>query len=154
MTETPSSDLFLRVIAIFKLVKAVLFVCAGLALLHDMNKDVQKQLEHVMGNLHVDTEHHIARWCLEKAGELTRTKLASFSAICFFYATLFSIEGTGLYLRKRWAEWLVVVLTASLLPYEAYLIWHKISWLKILLTCINLTILAYLITVIRRKQDK
>ena len=154
MSEKASSDPFLRVIAIFKLVKAVLFVCVGLALLHDMNKDVQKQVESVMSNLHIDTENHIAQWCLDKAGELTRTKLASFSAICFFYATLFSIEGTGLYLRKRWAEWLVVILTGSLLPYEAWLIWHKISWLKIVLICINLAILAYLITVIRRKQEK
>jgi uncharacterized membrane protein (DUF2068 family) len=154
MSKTPPSEPFLRVIAIFKLVKAVLFVCAGMGLLHYINQDVQEHLERVMDSLHVDVDNHIAKWCLDQAGRLTNTKIVSLSAICFFYAMLFSIEGTGLYLRKRWAEWLVVIITASLLPLEAYEIWHKVTWLKILITAGNLIILGYLISVIRRKEKK
>jgi uncharacterized membrane protein (DUF2068 family) len=154
MSEKSPSDPFLRVIAIFKLVKAVLFVCAGVGLLHYINKDVQERLEHVMDSLHVDVDNHIAKWCLYQAGRLTNTKLVSLSAICFFYASLFATEGTGLYLRKRWAEYFVVIVTASLLPLEAYEIWHKVTWLKILLTVCNLIILGYLIAVIRRNRKK
>ena len=154
MSKKAAPDPFLRLIALFKLVKAILFVLVGIWLLTDMHKDVEKQAEHVLSKLHIDNDNHIARWCLDQAGRVTNTKLASFSAICFFYATLFSIEGTGLYLGKRWAEWLVVVLTASLLPYEAYLIWHKVSWIKLCLAAINIAILCYLIVVIRRKDKK
>ena len=42
--------------------------------------------------------------------------------------------------------------TGSLLPLEAYELWHKLSWVKILLTTANLIILGYLIYVIRRKK--
>jgi uncharacterized membrane protein (DUF2068 family) len=152
MSSQSPSDPFLRVIAIFKLVKAVLFVCAGIGLLHFMNKDVEARLQHLMDSLHVDSDNHIPKWCLEQAGHLTNTKLVSLSAICFFYAALFTTEGTGLYLRKRWAEYFVVIVTGSLLPLEGYEIWHKVTLLKILLTAGNLIILGYLIYVIRRNR--
>ena len=136
----------------FKLAKAFLFACAGVGLLHFLNKDVEERLQQLMGSLHVDSDNHLAKWCLDEAGRLTNTKLASLSAICFFYATLFATEGTGLYLRKRWAEYFVVIVTGSLLPLEAYEIWHKVTWLKILLTACNLIILGYLIHVIRQNK--
>jgi uncharacterized membrane protein (DUF2068 family) len=152
MSEQPKSDPFLRLIAIFKLTKAVLFICAGIGLLHFLNKDIESRLVHLMDSLHVDSDNHIAKMCLDQAGKLTNTKLETLSAIAFFYAGLFATEGTGLYLRKRWAEWFVVIVTASLLPLEAYEIWHKITLAKVALTAGNLIILGYLIHVIRQKQ--
>jgi uncharacterized membrane protein (DUF2068 family) len=153
MSEKPASDPLLRIIALFKLAKALLFICAGVGLLHFLNKDVQTRLEHFMGLLHVDSDNHLAKWSLDEAGKLTNLKLASLSAICFFYAALFGTEGTGLYLRKKWAEYFVVIVTGSLLPLEIYEIVHRVTWLKILLTLANLIILGYLIYVIRRKKE-
>ena len=153
MSDKPASDPFLRLIALFKLVKSVLFIGAGIGLLHFVNKDIEERLLHLMDSLHVDSENHLAKLCLDQAGKLTNTKIETISAIAFFYGTLFGIEGTGLWLRKRWAEWFVVVMTASLLPLEGYEIWHKITLAKVALTIGNLIILAYLITVIRRKRS-
>jgi uncharacterized membrane protein (DUF2068 family) len=152
MSEKPPFDPFLRIIALFKLAKAILFFCAGVGLLHFLNKDVESRLHHLMDSLHVDSDNHIPKWILTQAGLLTKDKLAALSAIAFFYAALFATEGTGLYLRKRWAEYFVVIITGSLLPLEGYEIWHKVTWLKILLTVVNLMILGYLIAVIRRKR--
>jgi len=56
-------------------------------------------------------------------------------------------------LRKRWAEYMVVILTASFLPLEAWVIWHHVTSIKILLTIGNIIILGYLIYVIRRKEE-
>ena len=152
MSEKPPSDPFLRIIAVFKLAKAFLFFCAGVGLLHFLDKDIESRLHHLMDSLHVDSDNHIAKWCLKQAGMLTKDKLAALSAIAFFYSALFATEGTGLYLRKRWAEYFVVIVTASLLPLEGYEIWHKVTWAKILLTTGNLMILGYLIYVIRRNR--
>lgn len=153
MSEQRPPDPFLRLIAVFKLAKALLFICAGVGLLHLLNKDIEGRLLHLMDSLHVDPDSHIPKWCLDQAGKLTNTKLATFSAIAFFYAALFGTEGTGLYLRKRWAEYFVVIVTASLLPFEAYEIWLKINVAKVLLTAGNLLILGYLIYVIRRNRE-
>ena len=152
MNNSKTSDPFLRIIAIFKLAKAALFLTAGIGLLHYLNRDVEDRLQHLMDSLHVDHHNHFLTWCLKQAGLLTKDKKALLSAIAIFYACLFATEGTGLYLRKRWGEWLVVVLTGSLLPIEAYEIWHKVTLVKILFTAGNIMILCYLIHVIRRKQ--
>ena len=154
MKEKQDSDPLLRLIALFKLVKSVLFFAAGIGVLHLFNKDVGDKLEHLLGHFHVDPENHYARELIEQVGKMTNTnlKLVGLSVISFFYAALFGTEGAGLFLRKRWAEWFVVIVTGSLLPLEIYEIIHKITALKIGLTVLNLLILAYLIVVIRRKQ--
>jgi uncharacterized membrane protein (DUF2068 family) len=152
MSEKPPPDPFLRIIALFKLAKAFLFFCAGVGLLHYLNKDVETRLHHLMDSLHVDSNNHILKWCLKQAGLLTKDKLAALSAIAFFYSALFATEGAGLYLRKRWAEYFVIIVTASLLPLEGYEIWHKVTWAKMMLTTGNLIILGYLIYVIRRNR--
>ena len=158
MSEKPASDPFLRLIALFKLVKSLLFFVAGIGLLHFMHKDIESRLQLLMDNLHVDSDNHLAKWVLEGAAKITALHFLSLhgvellSAVAFFYAVLFGIEGTGLYLRTRWGEWMVVIITGSLLPVEVYEIWHKVTPVKILFSIANLLILGYLIHVIRRKQ--
>jgi uncharacterized membrane protein (DUF2068 family) len=150
------SDPFLRLIALFKLVKAALFFGVGIGILNLFHKDVGERLQHLLDHLHVDSDNRYAQELIGQVGRMTNTnlKLAGLSAISFFYAALFGTEGTGLFLRKRWAEWFVVIVTGSLLPLEIYEIILKVSAAKILLTIGNLLILGYLIVVIRRKQQK
>ena len=154
MSKQADSDPFLRVIAVFKLIKAALFFAAGIGVLHLFNKDVGQRLEHLLGHLHVDSDNRYAQAFIAQVGKLTNSnlKLIGLSAISFFYAALFGTEGTGLFLHKRWAEWFVVIVTGSLLPVEIYEIIHKVSVIKLLLTTANLLILGYLIVVIARKK--
>ena len=49
----------------------------------------------------------------------------------FLYAALFAVEGVGLWLGKRWAEWLTVVTTSLLIPIEIYEIVHKPTWERV-----------------------
>jgi uncharacterized membrane protein (DUF2068 family) len=156
VAQKADSDPFLRLIAVFKLVKALLFFAAGIGVLNLFHKDVGERLEHLLNHLHVDSDNRYAQELVMQVGRFTNTdlKLAAISVVSFFYAALFGTEGTGLWLRKRWAEWFVVIVTGSLLPVEIYEIIHKISVVKIAVTTANLLILAYLIVVIRRKLKK
>jgi uncharacterized membrane protein (DUF2068 family) len=86
---------------------------------------------------------------LRRASTLTRFKLELISTIFFFYGVLFATEGLGLYFKKRWAEWFVVIVTGSLLPFEIYELWRSIHWVKVVLIIGNIAILIYLIHVIR-----
>ena len=153
MSEQTKSDPFLRVIALFKLVKCLTCLAGGIALLHYLNKDLEGPVINLMNRLHVDADTNIAKRILDQVGKMANVKtMASLSAIAFFYSILFGVEGTGLFLRKRWAEWFVCIVTGSLLPLEVYEIIHKVTLAKIALTVGNLVILGYLIIVIRRKQ--
>ena len=69
-----------------------------------------------------------------------------------FDAALFFTEGTGLWLRKRWAEWMTVILTSTLVPVEIYEIWRHPTWIKVLVLAINVGIVIYLIYLIKAEK--
>jgi len=79
-----------------------------------------------------------------------RIAVAGMALLC--YALLYAVEGVGLWLGKRWAEYLTVIATASLIPFEAWELDRGFGILKILALILNVAIVAYLIRVIR--QDR
>ena len=72
----------------------------------------------------------------------------------FLYAALFLAEGAGLWLEKRWGEWLTVIITSSLVPVEIYEIYRHPSAVKVAVLVINIGIVGYLINRIRTKPAK
>jgi uncharacterized membrane protein (DUF2068 family) len=79
-------------------------------------------------------------------------KLKELSIGTFFYSGLFLTEGVGLALRKRWAEYLTIVSTASLLPLEIYEIVKQVSALKIIVLLANIAVVVYLVIEVRRTR--
>ena len=61
------------------------------------------------------------------------------------YAALEGAEAVGLWLMKRWAEYLTFIATVALLPLEIYELAHKISPFKIVALIVNIAIVVYLL---------
>jgi uncharacterized membrane protein (DUF2068 family) len=61
------------------------------------------------------------------------------------YALLEGIEAVGLWMRKRWAEYLTFIATTILLVPEVYELTKSASALKLLTLLINVAIVAYLL---------
>jgi uncharacterized membrane protein (DUF2068 family) len=61
------------------------------------------------------------------------------------YGLLEGIEAVGLWLTRRWAEYLTFIATTVLLPLEVYEIVHKGTVLKVIGFVINLAVVVYLI---------
>jgi uncharacterized membrane protein (DUF2068 family) len=61
------------------------------------------------------------------------------------YAVLEGVEAIGLWLGKRWAEYLTFVSTTVLLPFEVYEIASRPTVLKVIGFLINLAVVAYLL---------
>ena len=64
---------------------------------------------------------------------------------------MFLVEGWGLWREKRWAEYLTVIVTASLIPLEIWEIFHHFTWLKVFALALNAAIVWYLIHLLREK---
>ncbi len=142
----PWEDLVLRLIAIWKLLHAVFFTAVGFGLIRLRGHNVVEFLTtHVVIPYHLDPEGRWVDWMLDKAGMLTSHRLLLLGWAAFFYAALFAAEGVGLYLRKHWAEYLVVIVTGSLLPLELYELFVKLAWWKFGVVMGNLAIVTYLI---------
>jgi uncharacterized membrane protein (DUF2068 family) len=61
------------------------------------------------------------------------------------YGVLQVVEGLGLWMLKRWGEYLAVVATSLGLPVEVYELGEKISWLRIATLVINVAAVLYLL---------
>jgi uncharacterized membrane protein (DUF2068 family) len=92
---------------------------------------------------------------LAKLSKLDDRRLKELSAGTFIYSAIFLTEGVGLALAKRWAEYLTIISTASLLPLEVYELAKHASVGKGLALVINLAVVVYLILELRhfRKQS-
>ncbi len=60
-------------------------------------------------------------------------------------AVLEAAEAVGLWLQRRWAEYLTFVVTTLLLPLEVYELTARVSWFKVTALVVNLAIVVYLL---------
>jgi uncharacterized membrane protein (DUF2068 family) len=102
--------------------------------------------------LRIDPHNHYIHLLLEKIGKIDAHKLRQLRAGTFFYATLFLIEGTGLALRQRWAEYVTIISTSSLIPIEVYELLKQYSAAKVAFLLINVVVVVYLVFELRRNR--
>jgi len=87
---------------------------------------------------------------LAKVAKIDDRRLKELSAGTFVYSAIFMTEGVGLMLRQRWAEYLTIISTASLLPLEIYELIKHTSIAKLFAFAINIAVVVYLIWELRR----
>jgi len=146
----------LRLIAAFKLLKAVALIAVGVGALKLLHKDVAGVVEHWINMFQVDPRNHFIDLLLDKLAILDDRRLKELSVGTFVYAAIFFVEGLGLALRKRWAEYFTIITTSSLLPIEIYELARRVSIGKSLALIVNVAVVAYLIFELRRypKRNK
>jgi uncharacterized membrane protein (DUF2068 family) len=147
-----ADDRVIRLIALFKLCKAVLLIAVGMSALHLLHRDIASLIEHWVKVLGLDPGNRYIDKALQKAANLTPDKIESFGVVSFVYAALFLTEGTGLWLVKRWAEWFSVIITSSLVPLEVYEIYRHPSSVKTLILIFNIAVVGYLVHRIRSER--
>ena len=140
-------NIWLPLIGVGKLAKSAVLFGASFALRFlRKSDDVTEVLERWADAIHVDPNGTHLHELIERVAGVDARHL-HFTAIALFaYATLFAVEGTGLILRKRWAEYVTVVMTALLLPLEVWELFHAgHTVIKAVVLVLNLAILAYLV---------
>jgi len=140
-----TSNALIRLVAVFKLVKAAALIVFGVGILKLIHTDVARQLEHWVAMLGFDPGSRYVNRAIEIATNISPRRIRELGIVSFIYAALFFTEGIGLWLLKRWAEWFTVIVTGSLLPLELYEIHRHPTPIKILVLLLNIAIVAYLI---------
>jgi uncharacterized membrane protein (DUF2068 family) len=154
MKSKKSSDdnRLVRLIALFKLLKAVLLIAVGMSALHLLHKDVTSVGEHWVKTLGLNPGNRYVGRALQKFANLTPQKIKSLGIVSFIYAGLFLTEGIGLWMVKRWAEWFSVIITTSLVPIEIYEIYRHPNAIKCLVLIANIAAVVYLVYRIRKQR--
>jgi uncharacterized membrane protein (DUF2068 family) len=125
---------------------------AAIGLFRLLHSDLGASLEHIIVRLHLDPENRLIHPLIERVAGLDPAHLKAIGVGTLFYALLHLVEGTGLFLLKRWAEYLTVIATGSLLPVELYEIARKPTVVRFGILAINVAIVAYLIVKIRQQH--
>lgn len=116
----------------------------ALAALHLIRPSVAVQVREWMADLPYDSQQDYAR---RTAGWLLGLPPGHIKALAggtLLYSLLFAVEGVGLLAKKRWAEWLTVVATASLVPFEVWEVVHRPGYIKGLVIVVNVAVVYFL----------
>jgi uncharacterized membrane protein (DUF2068 family) len=149
-----SQRAMLRLIAVFKLLKASLLIVVGAGILRLIHNDLATELDHWIARLGLDPGNRYVDHLLSKADSISPHQVRDLGLGSLVYAALFMTEGIGLWLLQRWAEWFTVVITASLLPIEVYEIHRHPTAVKILVLIVNVAVVVYLLYRIRDESPR
>ena len=134
----------LRTIALYKLLKVVILLLAayGEIRLHDATMSA-KILSWASAKPQ-GLEHDLVTRGLVWFSGLSESRVHTMRLITLTYAAVFAVEGVGLWMQRRWAEWLTTIITASLIPLELWELIHRPSIGAILVLIANILIAGYL----------
>lgn len=151
--DPPKHHRWLEFIGVLKLLKGAFFVALGFGLLRMLHHDLYLFALQTVTALHLDPDRQAIALMLDKVTLLNDHRLKQVSAVVFIYAGVDFVEGTGLVLEKRWAEYFTLVLTVALLPLEAFkLIRHPNHWTLVLFLA-NILIAIYLAWLVLPKRS-
>lgn len=138
------ADLWLRVIASFKLVKATFLVAAGVAALGMLNPSLARPMTRWAMDLAADHHYDLLDTLIQHVVSVEPRTLRLVSLGSLLYALLFYTEGVGLFFDRRWAEYMTIVTTAALIPFEIFEIHRRETWPKVGVLIGNVLIVIYL----------
>lgn len=143
----------LTAIALFKFVKAVSLASVGtLGVVFGRDWQALYEVDDAGNRVRVQALSHAIHRVVAAITHLDEKDFEWLRAGMFAYAAVFLVEGIGLWLSKRWAEWLTVVVTASFVPIELYEIFRMPTALRVVSLLVNLGIVVYL--VLRRLRER
>jgi uncharacterized membrane protein (DUF2068 family) len=142
--EPRTYDKGLRVIAVLKFAKGLLFLAVGFGIFRLINEDVAALARRLAMHLRIDPENHYLRQLLEKLTDLNPRTIRKLGFLSLFFATDLVVEAVGLWYNQTWAKYLVLIATGIFLPEEIKSCIQLFSWEKLALFFVNLTFVGYI----------
>lgn len=141
----------LRTIAIYKLLKVLLLLAVAYGEVRLQDASLTAKLLNWATERPLGLEHHVVTALLEWFSGLSASRVHALRIVTFAYAAVFATEGIGLWMQKRWAEWLTTIITASLIPLEVWELCFRPNIGKAAVLVANTAIVVYLVWHVRSK---
>jgi uncharacterized membrane protein (DUF2068 family) len=134
----------LRAIALYKLLKVLLLLLAAYGELHLHDAGLLARLLSWASARPLGLEHQVVTQALGWISGLSESRIHTLRVVTLTYAAVFSVEGIGLWMQRRWAEWVTTIVTASLIPFEVWEMFHRPNIGKAAILIVNTAIVVYL----------
>lgn len=146
--NAPRGWVGLEVIAIFKMVKAAGLILAGLGALGLLKASRFDAAQYWLEQLSLREGHHLTVYLAGRGlllmEQATPKHLVVAAVGSFLYAAIFLVEGIGLWRCKRWAEYMTISVTASLLPFEIFAVAKDATLVRVGAVLLNILVVLYL----------
>ncbi len=141
----------LRLIAVDRAVHVVVLIALAVVLYtfarHDaaLHRDYVNVMDDLSGTTPGESQVRGVLGYLGKAFKYSPARLVQLGLLVTAYAALEATEMVGLWLSKRWAEYVTLVATVALIPFEVYELALSVSVFKVVTLIINVAIAVYLL---------
>jgi uncharacterized membrane protein (DUF2068 family) len=152
--DPPRSRRLLKLIAAERVVRSILLIAAGIYLLTHVNSDFGRLADHIIKAIELDPRRPFFHRVVIYLHDLHASAIRIAALVAIGYGILELVEGVGLWLDQLWAEYLTVIATSLLLPYEIYELIHRPTIWKVGGITINILIVLYLARLLRRRLQR
>ncbi len=141
----------LRLIALDRAIHVVVLVGLAVVLLtfaaHDqaLHHDYENIMNDLAGGAPGSSQARGVLGYLGRAFKYSPSHLRILALVLLAFAALEAAEMVGLWLAKRWAEYLTFVATTALVPFEVYELTNGVSAFKLIALIINVAVVLYLL---------
>lgn len=139
-----SLDRVVHFLVLAALAAAIFLFANDKATLNEEFTKILKDLQAGVGGP-VNTSNSGIVTSLRRVFAVSTTNLYLIGVAVAAYAVLEGVEAVGLWIGRRWAEYLTFLATVVFVPYEVWELSKSISALKILALVINVAIVVYLL---------
>lgn len=152
MASARGSDRWIVVIGVLKLLKAVAVGALGVGALLARGHDRVGEVHEVVRTFGLAPGSRVVNALVTRVAHLREHDLALAGGVLLAYAAVFVVEGVALLLRKRWGEYLTVLVTGSFVPFEGYELARHVTATRAAGIALNVAVVAYLAWHLRRRR--
>jgi uncharacterized membrane protein (DUF2068 family) len=130
----------------FALLAVVLVVLdSHLTSLHDAAQNVRDQLDSVASQSGRASSRTFVDGGVARVLGLHRTTITVLAVTATVYAVVEGVEAVGLWLERRWAEYLTVIATAGFLPFEVHELVTRVTAFRLGAFVVNVALVVFLL---------
>jgi uncharacterized membrane protein (DUF2068 family) len=150
--KTSRQQKTLRIIAAYEAVKGVLALLAMVGLLSLLHHDLHHLAVTIIGRFGFDASTHYPSIFVHWADAVQDSNKMQLFLFAMAYVAIRFSEAYGLWLDRKWAEWLAALSGAVYLPFEAVHLYSHPGWSSFVVLASNAWMVGYLIAQLRQRQ--
>jgi uncharacterized membrane protein (DUF2068 family) len=144
----------LRAVALFEAFKGTLALLAAFGLLAMIPPGARHAAVELVGRLHLNPGKSYPSVFVRLIENAANAQLWLIACLVVVYAAVRFAEAYGLWRSRPWAEWLAAVSGGIYVPFELYELYLGVSAIKIGALALNVSIVAYMIYLLRRRSGR
>jgi uncharacterized membrane protein (DUF2068 family) len=144
MMRHPRHSPFLRFIISYKTVMGFTELVIAVSFFNLFGRNIEEALTGFVQSLHFDTDNRFIGYVIKQAATIGNDTLIGITIILFIFGVMNLVEAWGLHKRQLWGEWLTVVATSLLIPFEIYEVYLGVTAFKVFILVMNIIIVYYL----------